>query len=214
MDHCKEKPEGLNNLEAIGIDPNSATHGQESHPMSRGGSGRHRNGSGAIPPSRQASLGLGIPFGKPGSGGNPFSMGNFASGGSKLSSEERFAVSNRAASVAGGPGGFGGRPPPMARSTSQGGVGGTPMSSGRTRSKRGEKRGDGNKAGGYGGHGQSSMQQTVSMEPVAPLEKSANRWDRTTAGGDGDSTIIVDRKVKGLLNKLTMDKFDSISDQL
>jgi translation initiation factor 4G len=48
---------------------------------------------------------------------------------------------------------------------------------------------------------------------------SANRW---TAGStsrkpqaiDPDSPELVDRKVKGLLNKLTMEKFDSISDQI
>ncbi|KAG6920218.1 hypothetical protein DXG01_004987 [Tephrocybe rancida] len=217
MDHCKEKPEGLQNLDTIGLDPNG-NHGVENVPMSRGGSGRHRNVSGVVPPSRQASLGLGlgnIGFGK-GGVANPFSMGNFSSTGSKLSnSEDRFAAATRAVSV-GGAGAFGGRPSPMQRSSSQGGVGGTPMSSNRTRSKRGEKRGEGNKAGqqhgGYG-HNQSNMSQSLSMEPVAPLQVSANRWDRKTIVTE-DSTVLVDRKVKALLNKLTMEKFDSISDQI
>ncbi|KAF8070722.1 armadillo-type protein [Lyophyllum atratum] len=218
MEICKEKPDNLPPLDAIGLEPN----GDPSLSMSRGGSGRHRQGSGAAPPSRQASVGLGFTtsgFGKAG-GQNPFnSMGNFSSA-SKLSSDERFNLANasRSVSVSGAPMPFG-RPSQMQRTASQGGVGGTPMSSNRTRSKRGEKRGDGNKAGGgqqHGfGHGQSSMGQTMSMEPVAPLQASANRWDRKTVGNvDPESPEIVDRKVKGLLNKLTMEKFDSISDQI
>lgn len=215
MEICKEKPDNLPPLDAIGLEPNGDP---PSHAMSRGGSGRHRNGSGAIPPSRQASVGLGFSsgFGKPG-GATPFSMGNF--GASKLSSDERFNLANasRSVSVSGGQMPFG-RPSPMQRTASQGGVGGTPMSSNRTRSKRGEKRGDGNKATGqqHGfSHGQSSMGQTVSMEHVAPLQATANRWDRKAVGNvDPDSPEVVDRKVKALLNKLTMEKFDSISDQI
>ncbi|KAK0486244.1 armadillo-type protein [Armillaria novae-zelandiae] len=53
------------------------------------------------------------------------------------------------------------------------------------------------------------------LEPVAPLLQSANRWDRRLfIFSDPDSPDVVDRKVKGLLNKLTMEKFDSISDQI
>ncbi|EDR09105.1 uncharacterized protein LACBIDRAFT_249451 [Laccaria bicolor S238N-H82] len=54
----------------------------------------------------------------------------------------------------------------------------------------------------------------VGLGPVAPLQVSANRWDRKSIQVDPDSPAIVDRKVKGLLNKLTMEKFDSISDQV
>jgi translation initiation factor 4G len=57
------------------------------------------------------------------------------------------------------------------------------------------------------------------MEPVAPLEMSANRWVATSTrrngpGVDSDSPEMVERKVKALLNKLTMERFDSISDQI
>ena len=56
------------------------------------------------------------------------------------------------------------------------------------------------------------------LEPVAPLEQSANRWTasstRRNAQVDMDSPEVVDRKVKALLNKLTMERFDSISDQI
>ncbi|KJA28898.1 hypothetical protein HYPSUDRAFT_128740 [Hypholoma sublateritium FD-334 SS-4] len=52
------------------------------------------------------------------------------------------------------------------------------------------------------------------MEPVEPLQATANRWDRKAIVVDANSPQMVDRKVKGLLNKLTMEKFDSISDQI
>ncbi|PBK74052.1 ARM repeat-containing protein [Armillaria solidipes] len=53
------------------------------------------------------------------------------------------------------------------------------------------------------------------LEPVAPLQPSANRWDRRALGAnDPGSPDVVDRKVKGLLNKLTMKRFDSISDKI
>jgi hypothetical protein len=72
------------------------------------------------------------------------------------------------------------------------------------------------------GSGFNQVQQSQlspGLEPVAPLELSANRW---TAGStsrksqpiDPDVPELVDRKVKGLVNKLTMEKFDSISDQI
>jgi len=46
------------------------------------------------------------------------------------------------------------------------------------------------------------------------LQATANRWDRKVFQADADSSKVVDQKVKGLLNKLTMEKFDSISDQI
>ena len=208
-------------LDAIGLEPSDQT-----FPMSRGGSGRQGGRTTSLSgQSRSASVGLGIGnFSKSGAP-NPFSMGNFATPGSKMSSEERFALANsgRAVSV-GGPAGLPfGRPPAMTRTPSQGGQGGHP--SNRTRSKRGEKRGDTNKTQGHqqshgSGYGQ---QQTgpggIPLEPVAPLEQSANRWtaastSRKPQAIDPDSPEIVDRKVKALLNKLTMEKFDSISDQI
>ncbi|KII95639.1 hypothetical protein PLICRDRAFT_48580 [Plicaturopsis crispa FD-325 SS-3] len=232
MSICKEKPDMLPPLDAIGLEPSD----QPNFPMSRGGSGRHRQSSNAMPPppSRQNSIGLGIigsgSFGKAGAS-NPFTMGNFGTPGGKMSSEERFALANngRVASV-GGPGQMPyGRPSaPMVRSASQGGAGSMPANSNRTRSKRGEKRTNENKVGGGGHHNHQSnfnppshmgSMQNMSGEPVAPLTFSENRW--TPAGlakkpqaVDQDSPEIVDRKVKGLLNKLTMEKFDSISDQI
>ncbi|KAG0708594.1 ARM repeat-containing protein [Suillus ampliporus] len=53
---------------------------------------------------------------------------------------------------------------------------------------------------------------------LRPLKFSANRWLSASTvrkvQPDADSPEMVDRKVKGLLNKLTMRRFDSISDQI
>jgi translation initiation factor 4G len=200
----------LTPLGDLGLEPTDLS----SVSMSRGGSGRHRQRSGAVAPSRQASVGLGLGgFGKPGS--SNFTMGNFTPP-SKLSSNERFnlATSGRAASVSGAS-----VPSSMQRTTSKCSPGGVPASS-RTRSKRGEKRNNSNTVGnvqpshGFS-HGQSNMGRSVSLEPVAPLQATANRWDRNIASTvDPDSPEMVYRKVKGLLNKLTMEKFDFISDEI
>jgi translation initiation factor 4G len=92
MDICKEKPLTLSPLDVLGIapiDPSSCA-------MVRGGHGRHRNPSTAMAPTanRQSSVGLGIcGFQRP-SDESPFQMGNFQSTGSRLTSEERFALSS------------------------------------------------------------------------------------------------------------------------
>ena len=59
----------------------------------------------------------------------------------------------------------------------------------------------------------------AAFEPAAPLEMSANRWVswstvRKPGATDTESPELVDRKVRSLLNKLTMERFDSISDQI
>ena len=59
-----------------------------------------------------------------------------------------------------------------------------------------------------------SNQHVAGFEPVAPLQVTANRSDRKALQAYANSSGVVDWKVKGLLNKLTMEKFDSISDQI
>ncbi|KAI9310541.1 hypothetical protein BX666DRAFT_2032861 [Dichotomocladium elegans] len=95
----------------------------------------------------------------------------------------------------------------------------------RTRSNRGGKSRQGST------HGASKDQEkppqpgapTIPPEQVTPLEKSENRWvplalrrqreaEVTESGVMSDEFIT--RKVKALLNKLTLEKFDSISDQI
>ncbi|KAF7296013.1 MI domain-containing protein [Mycena kentingensis (nom. inval.)] len=198
MSICKEKPDNLPPLDAIGIGPVDQNAMQRTN--SRGPNHRpNRTTSMSGPPS---AGGAGFPFGA--KGPPPFggSMGHFQ-GGAKLTSEERYARSTSGPAVPG----F--RPSPMTRTASQGG--GVPSNLGngnkRTRSKRGETR-----------EKNTSHQQSFlapGLENVAPLQATANRWDRRALNQiDADSPEIVDRKVKSLLNKLTMEKFDVISDQI
>ncbi|KAK0195865.1 armadillo-type protein [Armillaria mellea] len=222
MSICKGKPGSLPALDAIGLEPSD----QINYPMSPGGPERHRQGSGAVPPQYKNSTSLGFnqgsSFGKGSATGTSSmgGMGNFATsiGESKLTSDDRFNMSNnmRTVSTSGAiPMPFGGRPSQMQSTASQGGPGGPPMGSNRTRSKRGEKHNDSNRHGYGMGHGSSVALAQSMLEPVAPLQQSANRWDRRALGAnDPDSPDVVDRKVKGLLNKLTMEKFDSLSDQI
>ncbi|TFK78727.1 hypothetical protein K466DRAFT_606032 [Polyporus arcularius HHB13444] len=123
-------------------------------------------------PSRQVSIGLGISgFNKPAV--NPFTMGQFSTPMQKMSSEERFAQSNRSTSISGPPGMPLGRTTPIVCSSSQGGA--SHSSSGRTRSQRGNKRGEKDRPSGPGSSfGQQSM-LGMSLELVAPPEVSANR---------------------------------------
>src|SRR5882672_5827928 len=71
----------------------------------------------------------------------------------------------------------------------------------RTHGKRGEKR-DPNKPANTQSQASSSAfhNQQISFEPVAPLQATANRWDRKTFQADGDSLEMVECKVNGLLN--------------
>ncbi|KAG7091123.1 hypothetical protein E1B28_010177 [Marasmius oreades] len=220
MSICKEKPDMLPPLDAIGLEPADTSQFK----MSRGGSGHHGMKNGG----RQASLGS-LSFGgasgftKPGSGPSFGGMGNFATANTaKLTSEERFQLSNGGRSVSvGGPGASPfARPAQMQRTASQGGPGGN-MDNRRTRSKRGEKRQDMNKQpggqphGGSGFGGGHAANAGLGLEPVAPLQATENRWDRKALSTiPADSPEVVDRKVKALLNKITMEKFDPISDQI
>ncbi|KAI0061212.1 hypothetical protein BV25DRAFT_808484 [Artomyces pyxidatus] len=220
---CKDKPDNLPPLDAIGLEPSD-----QNYNMSRGGSGRRQaSNSMSVPGSARSASGIGLGFvtgGMGGKSGPGFAMGQFATTASKLSSEERFMMASggRSASVSSGLGGvpLGGRPSPITRTPSQGGPG-TGKERDRIRSKRGEKRNESNRVS-VSSHQAPSMGNSSSMgpplEPVAPLEVSANRWvagsTRRAPPVDTESPEIVDRKVKGLLNKLTMERFDSISDQI
>ncbi|CAO0798119.1 unnamed protein product [Mucor circinelloides] len=95
-------------------------------------------------------------------------------------------------------------------------------------------RGGGSMRGGRGGGGSGMKvirnpailnQQgapTIPIEQVAPLEKTENRWVPTVgsqlaqppAEGELMSQEYITRKVNALLNKLTMERFDSISAQI
>ncbi|KAF8678776.1 ARM repeat-containing protein [Rhizoctonia solani] len=208
MNVCKEKPDSLPPLDAIGLEPGEQGAG---YPGGARAGGRRVGsmGMGNAPPlQRQGSVGLGL---GPGLAKGGFAMGNFQS---PSSSQARFDASNAARSGMAFGSGAAGRLTPMSRSASQGGVGGAgPREAKRTRSQRGQHRGDNPRASGF----QTPANQPANLEPVVPLEQSENRW---VAGStlrtpqQLEERQLVDRKVKALLNKLTMDKFDSISDQI
>ncbi|QRV83973.1 eukaryotic translation initiation factor 4G [Ceratobasidium sp. AG-Ba] len=212
MNVCKEKPDSLPPLDAIGLEP-----GEQGAAFPAGArQGGRRVGSMGPGLQRQGSMGLGL-------GGVPLNKGNFAMGSFQAPPQLRDSQARFEASSTGrGPGGVpfppgaAGRLTPMTRSASQGGVGSPgPRETKRTRSQRGNNRGDSMRTSGFA---TPSNQMAMSLEPVAPLEVSENRWtaDSTKRGGAAqlEQRQLVDRKVKSLLNKLTMDKFDSISDQI
>jgi len=171
--------------------------------------GCHRTSSFAIPPARQAFIGGFLPstLGK-GTAGSFNQMDNFATqGGSKLNSEDRFAGCNRAVSVTGTTGMPFARPIGLTRTAGSG--------PGResTCSKRGGKKNEGHRVA-CGLPIRVDLAAQHNFEPVAPLQVTAKRWDRKVFKVDADSPEMVERKVKSLLNKLTMIRFDSISDQI
>ncbi|KAG1746343.1 hypothetical protein EDB19DRAFT_353109 [Suillus lakei] len=145
-----------------------------------------------------------------------FRMGTFQSPGSMLTSEERFAMPNsRSTSTSSA---TAQSCTPMA--SSQGGPGHPMHGSNRTRSKRGEKR---TKALIESQQGQGSAIGVAPIlgagfEPVVPLELSANCCIPASTASkvhhDIDPLELIVSKVKALLNKLTTEKFESISDQI
>ncbi|KAF7297932.1 MI domain-containing protein [Mycena chlorophos] len=199
---CKEKPDNLPPLDAIGIGPvDQATMTRTS---SRGGHSRPGRTTSISGPS-SGNTTPGFPFPSKGSqfGG---SIGQFHVGGAKLTSAERFELANGGRSASGSAMSAFGRPA-MQRTSSQPGVG-SALGSKRTRSKRGETRDKHNST-------TQPLTPIPGLENAAPLQVTANRWDRRALNQvDPDSPEIVDRKVKSLLNKLTMEKFDSISDKI
>ncbi|KDN49919.1 hypothetical protein K437DRAFT_73771 [Tilletiaria anomala UBC 951] len=202
----KEKPRELPPLGDIGMEPGrGSTFGKRAPGI----------GGGAAP-GRGPATGLGIGVGGGSAFGKPPAK----------SSEERFAQST-AGSRGSGMGNFGGPMGAfqMGRGTqplSRGGSGSGAIPSremmGRTSSKRGGRKPDG--APGRGPYNPPEKGgPTILLSEVMPLEKSANRWAPQVQTGKGaglkaDSPEMVQRKVKALLNKLTLDNFDSIAGQI
>lgn len=208
MEVCKEKPESLPPLAEIGLEADNGAGGFGGN--RRGAPGR--SGSSMGPPgsgSRSSSF-AGVPrAGGPVGGGFSMGMGSFGTGGSVgKTSADRFAQSQ-------GGVGFPSRTP-MSRQPSAGSAypSQVPASPGgakgaRVRSERGRNRND---APAF------PMPTVLDSTPVAPLVESANRWQAGPSKRgqpvDENSPAVVERKVKGLLNKLTMENFDSISGQI
>jgi translation initiation factor 4G len=182
---CVEKPDRLPPLEEIGLEADSSSGFGK-----RGGGGRPSSGSGF------ARNGLGISGsgsgGSRGSSMGSFGMGGFGSGHINSSgtrgttSESRYQKSLAA---------NGGQRAP----SHHGMPGGRP-------------------ARPPSGKGQPRPPQISAYEPkVAPLVTTENSWVTSRPGKDSEdprSATFVSRKVKALLNKLTEEKFDSISDKI
>ncbi|ORY90100.1 armadillo-type protein [Leucosporidium creatinivorum] len=220
---CTEKPEALPNLEAIGM-----VDSESGNQRGNFGSGSRRSSQMGPPavPSRQGSMsgGFGSRSTSGGGVGGAFGgMGNF--GQAPLgSSEARFAQSlGRSAS-----GAFPSRPGSMSRTSSQSGMitpgGNFVPAGGRTTSSRGGKRRQDDSQGGSrrreGGDGRDGGKHVSGdgFENATLAPRSETGWAPTVAGGaapsDPNSPEMVQRKVKALLNKLTLERFESISNQI
>ena len=207
---CKEKPDSLPPLDVLGIEPRGTSLSKW-----RGGSGRGPASNDMSMPgnARSATIGLGIASGLDKSADIGFQMGQFSTSAGRMSSDERSLVASagNSASVSWVP--LGGSPFTTVRTISQGDTDRRV----RIRSKRGAN--DSNRASVVNNTGPTSLISNMGspMEPVAPLEVSANRWVATSTHDNGsglESPESIRRKVKALLNKLTMERFDSISDHI
>ncbi|KAJ9091399.1 hypothetical protein QFC19_009108 [Naganishia cerealis] len=208
---CKDRVPVEASLGMLSIDRDDSRNSNSSGGFARGGSQRggprgQQGGRGPAPPMGSFQKGSGAGMGS-------FGTGMF-SGAIPRTSEERVAASR--ASMGSAFGAARNSQGGMSRTTSQAGPmgnmgqGGMRNDSNRARSTRGKQRGG------------DDRRQPMSMplDPnVAPLEASANRWtpavqNRRPGQLDENSPEFVERKVKGLLNKLTAEKFDSISSQI
>lgn len=220
----KDKPMDLPLLSSIGMDSSQAAGG------ARGMPNRRASGMGPpIAPGRPGVGGIGLGLGAGGAFGGAKGMGAGGMGSfshTPKTSEERFAASNARSGGAFGSSGpmgsfnAGARSQPLSRTGSGSNalpsrdMMGTNMpTGGRTKSNRGRQR----EVNSRGPHVNPPEKggPTIPMDQVAPLAMSDNRWQGSRGQNiKPDSPELVNRKVKALLNKLTVEKFESISDQI
>ena len=157
---------------------------------------------------RSAPVGLGIAGFKSSAPANPSVMGQFHTPGSKLTGEEQLMILSGVCSAYVGSG------PTV---TFQGEYGSHIGNNRRncTCSKREEKHNNSSHSM-LVQQGPSSPHAAVLASPITPLEKSCNRWVPSTqwAAVETDTLKIMMGKVRALLSKLTIKKFNSISDQI
>ena len=82
---------------------------------------------------------------------------------------------------------------------------------------RGRKKGGGGgrKGGRNNQPAKSKSKNEANLPPVVPLKQSENRWVRpSVAGAEESKTDVVLRNANAILNKLTKEKFDILSDRL
>lgn len=219
-----EKPQDMPSLASIGMEQGQMGAG------GRGAPGRRASQMGGAGAGRGSGIGLG------GIGGSTFGRGPAGAGGMgqfdhpAKTSEERFAQSNAGVRTGGafgasGPmGNFsaGSRTQPLSRGGSGSGalpsremMGTGVPAGGRTTSRRGRQREAGSGRGGDRVNPPEKGGPTIPLDQVVPLAHSDNRWQAGSGNKiSSDSPEMVQRKVKSLLNKLTVEKFASISDQI
>lgn len=235
MEVCKGKPVQLPDLDSMGmVDAQAGSMNPMSRTQSTGGQRRNpgqlsaggRGPSGPLTPSGGSMSSMMGPGGMANRAGGPgMGMPMFAAGANRTS-EERFSQSNRAV-LGAMPIGSGlmlpGRPTgQMSRTPSSNALPGMMSNGARDtsrRSGRGSRRDGAPPMSSTSGPGHMNrgmpMQQMFPAEIVPPLQASANSWAAARSNHlEEDSPEMVNRKVKALLNKLTLDKFESISDQV
>ena len=212
MNVYTEKPVDLPPLASIGM---------ESGGM--GASSRLNRRASAMGPPAAPGRAQGLGISGSSSFGGKGGIGSFSH--PPKTSEERFAAASGARGGAMGAFGVmgsfnaGARSQPLSRT----GSGSTALPSrdmmgtgipngGRTKSNRGRQR-DPNSSRGPQVNPPEKGGPTIPLDQVVPLANSENRWSRG-ASVKADSPEMVQRKVKALLNKLTLEKFDSISNQI
>ncbi|CAH7688681.1 hypothetical protein PPACK8108_LOCUS23679 [Phakopsora pachyrhizi] len=237
MGLCKDKPAQLPDLDSIGmVDSISSAVSPLSRPQSTGG---QRRSTAQLPLSNRDSSTMLTPSGPGMSMMGPASMPNRAGHGAGVpmfatgtdrSSDDRFQQSNRPA-LGAMPIGSGlmlpGRPTGQLSRTPSNNAMPSMMANGARdpsrRSGRSSAR-DGHGAGTLTppnaqhsnmNRGGTPLPPIYPVELVKPLQPSANSWAASRYNQlDEDSPQMVNRKVKALLNKLTLDNFESISDQV
>jgi len=85
--------------------------------------------------------------------------------------------------------------------------------SGRSSSRSGDARNQRSGTGGRPGRYENRPgERPMNIGAITPLEKSDNRWERGQ-GAETQFDALV-KKVKGILNKLTLDKFEKLTNHL
>ncbi|KAG8900752.1 hypothetical protein FRC00_011372 [Tulasnella sp. 408] len=226
MQICKDEPGNFSNLDGLGIERRPENVSGPSF-GSVGRNQRSRMGfMGAPPGGRSASGSIGLPLaGFPGGRGSaPFVMGTFSSTPSRMTSEERFSAANKDWAVRGS-GFIRGGAVPLGRSWNEGGAGGpsvvspSPTKQPRTREQRGRTRNRSLQADALQSSQQEQQQQQApgGPEQALPVYEPGDRWTPTARRKffiDENSPEYVERKVRALLNKLTLENFESVSNQI
>ncbi|KAG8912552.1 hypothetical protein FRC00_004274 [Tulasnella sp. 408] len=223
MQICKDKPGNFSNLDGLRIERGPENVSGPSF-GSVGSNQRSRMGSMGAPPSGRSasgSIGLGLTGFPGGKGSAPFVMGNFSSTPLRMTSEQRFAASKRNSAGSSDPGLIRGLP------SNPSGVGGISGPDGnqpsprepknRTRSQRGRKKSNFLQPDAIRPSEQKQPQAPSDPGQTVPLYESEDRWTPTARSKlaiDENSPEYVERKVKALLNKLTFENFDSVSNQI